>query len=72
LSVSQKHHHNGNYQIEEDDMKFISESLPSQFIHSITDIKLKNDDPLKIWFEAIDWNPWGVVFGQKTTIFIKS
>lgn len=38
-------------------MKFISESLPSQFIHSITDIKLKDDDPLKIWFEAIDWNP---------------
>jgi hypothetical protein len=38
-------------------MKFISESLPSQFIHSLTDIKLKNDDPLKIWFEAINWNP---------------
>ncbi|MBS4016287.1 MAG: transposase [Candidatus Latescibacteria bacterium] len=38
-------------------MKFISESLPSQFIHSFTDIKLKDDDPLKIWFEAIDWNP---------------
>ena len=38
-------------------MIFKSESLPSQFIHSLTDVKLRNDDPLKIWFEAIDWNP---------------
>jgi len=38
-------------------MIFKSESLPSHFIHSLTDVKLRNDDPLKIWFEAIDWNP---------------
>lgn len=38
-------------------MIFKSESLPSQFIHSLTDVKLRNYDPLKIWFEAIDWNP---------------
>jgi len=38
-------------------MLFKSESIPSQLIHSLTDIKLKNDDPLKIWFEAIDWKP---------------
>ena len=36
-------------------MIFKSESLPSLFIHSLTDFKLKNDDPLKIWFDAIDW-----------------
>jgi len=38
-------------------MAFRSESLPSQFIHSLTDLKLKNDDPLKSWFSAIDWTP---------------
>lgn len=38
-------------------MLFKSESLPSQFIHTLTEIKLKDDDPLKIWFSAIDWIP---------------
>jgi len=38
-------------------MIFKSESLPSLFIHSLTDFKLKSDDPLKIWFDAIDWIP---------------
>jgi len=38
-------------------MIFKSESIPSQFIHALTDIKLKDDDPLKIWFDAIEWIP---------------
>jgi len=38
-------------------MLFKDESIPSLLIHSLTDIKLKNDDPLKIWFSNIDWNP---------------
>ena len=38
-------------------MIFKAESLPSQFIHSLTDLKLRNDDPLKVWFDAIDWKP---------------
>ena len=38
-------------------MIFKSESIPSLFIHALTDIKLKNDDPLKIWFDAIEWTP---------------
>lgn len=38
-------------------MTFKSESIPSSFIHSLTDIKLKQNDPLKIWFDAIDWLP---------------
>lgn len=38
-------------------MIFKSESIPSLFIHTLTEIKLKNDDPLKIWFDAIEWTP---------------
>jgi len=38
-------------------MLFKDESIPSLLIHSLTDIKLKNDDPLRIWFSNIDWNP---------------
>jgi transposase len=38
-------------------MIFKSESIPSLFIHALADIKLKNDDPLKIWFDAIEWIP---------------
>jgi transposase len=38
-------------------MIFKSESIPSLFIHALADIKLKNDDPLKIWFDAIEWTP---------------
>lgn len=36
-------------------MIFKSESIPSQFIHTLTNLKLKDNDPLKIWFDAIDW-----------------
>ena len=36
-------------------MKFRPESLPSQLIHSLTQLKLRHDDPLKVWFDAINW-----------------
>lgn len=36
-------------------MTFRSESVASQVIHSLTELKLKQDDPLKVWFDAINW-----------------
>lgn len=38
-------------------MNFISESIFSQYIHSLTDIKLKQNDPIKICFDNIQWTP---------------
>ena len=40
---------------EEDTMIYKSESVVSQLIHSITELKIRQDDPLKIWFDAINW-----------------
>jgi hypothetical protein len=36
-------------------MIFKSESVVSQLIHSLTELKIRQDDPLKIWFDAINW-----------------
>ncbi len=37
-------------------MTFISESIPSQFIHYLTELKLKKNDPLKICLDSINWS----------------
>jgi transposase len=37
-------------------MTFISESIPSQWIHHLTELKVKKNDPLRIWFDAINWS----------------
>lgn len=37
-------------------MTFRSESIPSQLIHELAEPKLKKNDPLKIWLDAINWN----------------
>lgn len=36
-------------------LKFKSESLPSQIVHAVTALKLRTDDPLRIYFDNIDW-----------------
>jgi transposase len=37
-------------------MAYITESIPSQFIHHLAELKLKKNDPLKIWLDAINWS----------------
>ena len=40
---------------EEDNMIFKLESLSSWVIHSLTNLKLKHDDPIKVCFDGIKW-----------------
>jgi transposase len=37
-------------------MSFKAESISSQIIHHLTELKLKKNDPLNIWFDAINWS----------------
>jgi transposase len=47
-------------------MKFKSESLPSQVIHAVTTMKVRPDDPLRVYFDHIDW---GVIPALTDTLY---